>query len=318
MKRYIYILTLLLALPAGVCAERIEPVPYGDMESWCVRQITESKLIGGKTRTLYALDKTDTIRGNVPYTYGRNGNPWSMSDAYAVVSGIHKAAGTISPEKRGKGTCCRMDVKMLEVSVFGFIDIHVLVNGTIFWGRTIEPVRTAKDPYSNIDFGVPFTTRPTALMLDYKCIVSPEQWIWRATGLTPSKKIEGHDECEIYLLLQKRWEDGEGKIHALRVGTAYKRIGDSHTEWENGHRIPVHYGDITRRADYKDYMGLGNRMRAMNLHGKITPIEEEGWAAPDETPTHAILMITSGSYPAFYGHEGNVMWVDNVSLVYED
>lgn len=316
MKKLLVIVISFMATSAAF-AERIEKIPFGDMETWVVRYITESKIIGGKTQTLYALGQTDTIRGNVPFTYGRNGNPWSMSDAYAVVSGIHKAAGTISPEKRGDGTCCRMDVKMLEVSVFGFIDIHVLVNGTIFWGRTIEPVKTAKDPYCNIDFGVPFTKRPSAIQLDYKCIVSPERWIWKATGLSASKKIDGHDECEVYLLLQKRWEDGEGKIHAKRVGTAYERIAVSHPEWENGHRIPVKYGDITKTAGYKDYMRLNNMMRAMNSHGKITPIEEEGWADANEKPTHAILMITSGCYPAFYGHEGNVMWVDNFCLVYD-
>lgn len=317
MKK-VYLLLGLLAAVMSVSAERIDMIPFGDMESWVVRYIKESKVIGGTTRTLYALGETDTIRGNVPYVYGKNGNPWSMSDAYAVVSGIHKAAGTISPEKRGDGTCCRMDVKMLEVSVFGVIDIHVLVNGTIFWGRTIEPVKTAKDPYSNIDFGVPFTQRPTALILDYKCIISPEKWIWRATGLSASKKIEGHDECEVFLLLQKRWEDANGKIHAQRVGTAYERYTKTQKDWVNGHRIPVWYGDITGRAEYKDYMGLKDLFRATNSKGVITPVVEESWAAADAVPTHAILMITSGCYPAFYGHDGNVMWVDNVGLIYND
>ena len=317
MRRSIILCCLFLLGAFSLRAERIEPVAFGDMESWVVRYIKESRVIGGKMRTLYALGPTDTIRGNIPYTYGKNGNPWSMSDAYAVVSGIHKAAGTISPEKRGEGTCCRMDVKMLEVSVFGMIDIHVLVNGTIFWGRTIEPIRTAKDPYQNIDFGIPFTQRPQALMFDYKCIVSPEQWIWRATGLTPSKKIQGHDECEVYLLLQKRWEDKDGKLHAKRVGTAYERFVSDQREWVNGHRIPVWYGDITRHSGYKDYMKLTSLFRATNSKGEITPVQEEGWARADETPTHAILMITSGSYPAFYGHDGNVMWVDNVCLVYD-
>ena len=54
----------------------------------------------------------------------------------------------------------------------------------------------------------------------------------------------------------------------------------------------------------------------MNSKGKIVPIQEDGWSEPDETPTHAILMLTSGCYNAFFGHDGNVMWVDNVKLVY--
>lgn len=298
--------------------ERVEPVPFGDFETWTVRYIKESKLIGGNMRTLYAIAPTDTIHGNKPYLYGQNGNPWSMSDAYAVVAGIHKAAGTVSPEKRGDGTCCRMDVKMLDVVVFGFLDIYVLVNGTIFWGKTIEPVTTAKDPYRNIDFGIPFTKRPKYLQFDFKCNISPEQWIWKATGLSPKKKIEGHDECEAYLLLQKRWEDEDGKIHALRVGTAYERYDVSQSEWVNNHRIEVKYGDFTNDSTYKDYMGFVRPCRAMNSKGEIVYINEEGWADADETPTHAILMLTSGCYNAFHGHDGNVMWVDNVALVYED
>ena len=51
---------------------------------------------------------------------------------------------------------------------------------------------------------------------------------------------------------------------------------------------------------------------------KVVYIQEEGWADANDTPTHAILMLTSGCYNAFHGHDGNVMWVDNVALVYED
>jgi len=288
---FLFVLVLVCQVMQG---EKVVPVSFGNFETWTVRHIKESKIIGGKMRTLYAIAPTDTIDGNVPYKYGKNGNPWSMSDAYAVVAGIHKAAGTVSPEKRGNGKCCRMDVKMMDVEVLGCINLHVLVNGTIFWGRTTEPVTTAKDPYQNIDFGVPFTQCPKYLQFDYKCKVSPEKWIWRATGMSSPKKIDGHDECEAYLLLQKRWEDKDGNIHALRVGTAYERYSKDQTEWVNAHRIEVKYGDITQDPGYKPYMGFVRPCRAMNSKGKIVPIKEEGWAPKGTKPTHAILMLTSG------------------------
>lgn len=317
--RRLAILLLGVLAACALHAERVEDVPFGDFETWTVRYIKESGLIGGNTRTLYVVAPTDTIRQNAPYKYGRFGSPWSMSDAYAVVSGIHKAAGTVQPERRGNGYCARLDVKMLDVVVIKMINIHVMVAGTIFWGQTIEPVTTAKDPYRNIDFGVPFTKRPAYLQYDFKCNVSPERTLTRATGLTAPKTIEGHDECETYLLLQKRWEDSEGNIHALRVGTAYERFDKSHPEWENNHRVRVHYGDFTNSPDYKPYMGLlTHKMRAMNSQGKIVPIQEEGWAPADAKPTHAILMLTSGCYEAFYGKDGNSLWVDNVKLVYND
>ena len=179
-------------------AETVEPFPFGDMEHWTVRYIKESKLLGGKTKTLYCVAPTDTLRENAPYAYGKTGSPWSSSNAYANVIGIEKAAGTVYPEPReGGGTCCRLDVSMLDVQVFGVIDIQVLAAGTLFTGRTIEPITTAKDPYQNIDFGVPFTKRPTALIYDYKARISEENWVWYAKGMAKPKKQQNiHDEAE--------------------------------------------------------------------------------------------------------------------------
>ena len=299
-------------------AERIEPMPFGDMESWTVRYIKEAKLLGGKTKTLYCLAPTDTIWENGPYYYGQNGNPWATSNAYANIIGIEKAAGTMMPEAREDGgTCCRLNVEMLGVRVMGMIDIEVLVAGTLFAGRNLEPITTAKDPYQNIDFGVPFTGRPSALMFDYKCIVSPEEWVWFAKGTTKPKKQDGHDEAEAYVYLQHRWEDDHGKIHSIRVGTGYKRFTEDQLTWVNGYRLPIHYGDITGEEWYEDYMGFKGIQRTMNSKGKMTPIIEEGWDGTLE-PTHIVIMLTSGKYEAFVGHAGNILWVDNVSLVYEN
>lgn len=312
----------LLCWPLCLLAERIEPIPFGDMEQWTVRYIQESKLLGGNTKTLYCLDPTDTIHKNAPYIFGQHGNPWSTSNAYANVIGIEKAAGTMSPEARSDGgTCCRLNVDMLGVRVMGMIDIQVLVAGTLFTGRNIEPITTAADPYQNIDFGVPFTKRPSALMFDYKCIIEQEHWVWYAKGMAKPKKKELEngdiDEAEVYIYLQHRWEDEKGKIHSIRVGTGYERFSKSQEEWVNAHRVPIHYGDITTATWYKDYMGFKGMQRAMNSRGKITPIQEEGWDGSLE-PTHMVIVVTSGKMEAFVGHENNTFWVDNICLVYEE
>ena len=310
-------LLLLLCISTSVFAERVEPIPFGDMEHWTVRLIKESRLLGGNTKTLYCLAPTDTIRKNGPYIYGKNGNPWATSNAYANIIGIEKAAGTMRPERRETGgTCCRLDVELLGVRVLGMIDVQVLVPGTLFTGRNLEPITTANDPYQNIDFGVPFTGRQTALMFDYKCIISPEQWVWYAKGMSKPKKQDGHDQAEAYIYLQHRWEDQDGKIHSIRVGTGYKRFTKSQETWVNGFRLPIHYGDITTQPWYKDYMGFKNMQRAVNSKGKVVLIQEEGWNANLE-PTHMVIMLTSGRYEAFVGHAGNVLWVDNVCLVYD-
>lgn len=320
MKKILFL--PLLCWPLCLLAERIEPIPFGDMEQWTVRYIQESKLLGGNTKTLYCLDPTDTIHKNAPYIFGQHGNPWSTSNAYANVIGIEKAAGTMSPEARSDGgTCCRLDVDMLGVRVMGMIDIQVLVAGTLFTGRNIEPITTAADPYQNIDFGVPFTKRPSALMFDYKCIIEQEHWVWYAKGMAKPKKKELEngdiDEAEVYIYLQHRWEDEKGKIHSIRVGTGYERFSKSQEEWVNAHRVPIHYGDITTATWYKDYMGFKCMQRAMNSRGKITPIQEEGWDGSLE-PTHMVIVVTSGKMEAFVGHENNTFWVDNICLVYEE
>ena len=312
----------LLALFVCFCSlvaysETIEPLPFGDMEQWTVRYIKESKLLGGKTKMLYCVAPTDTIRENCPYEYGKNGSLWGSSNVYANVVGIEKAAITVSPEPREEGgTCCRLDVSMLDVQVFGVIDIQVLAAGTLFTGRTIEPITTAKDPYQNIDFGVPFTKRPTALIYDYKAEISDENWVWYAKGMAKPKKQQGiHDEAEAYVYLQHRWEDEKGHVHATRVGTGYERITQSQPEWVNDHRLPIHYGDITSEPWYQPYMGCNKNMRTMNSKGKIVPIQEEGWDATLE-PTHIVIMLTAGKCEAFVGYDGNVLWVDNVRLAY--
>ena len=309
MKKVLFLPLLAMALP--LLAERIEPIPFGDMEQWVVRYIKESKLLGGQTKTLYCLAPTDTLQQNAPYIYGQDGNPWSTSNAYANVMGIEKAAGTMTPEAREEGgTCCRLDVDMVGVRVMGMIDIQVLVSGTLFTGRNIEPITTAADPY-----------RPSALMFDYKCVVEQENWYWFAKGAGKPKKREFEngeiDEAEAYIYLQHRWEDEKGKIHSIHVGTGYERFSKTQEEWVNAHRVPIHYGDITGEPWYKEYMGFKGIERAMNSRGKITPIMEEGWDATLE-PTHMVIVLTSGKMEAFEGHEGNTLWVDNVCLVYEE
>jgi hypothetical protein len=270
------ILFLFISVCAFAHAERIEPIPFGDMESWTVRYIKEAKLLGGKTKTLYCLAPTDTIWENGPYKYGQNGNPWATSNAYANIIGIEKAAGTMSPELREDGTtCCRLDVALLDVIVPMLkLNLEVLVSGTLFTGRNIEPITTAKDPYQNIDFGVPFTGRPSALMFDYKCIIQQEPWVWYAKGVSKKKIWElengDFDEAEAYIYLQHRWEDERGQIHSIRVGTGYERFSASQLEWVNGHRLPIYYGDITTEPWYKDYMGFKNIQRATNSYSLCT------------------------------------------------
>ena len=314
----IKILLLLAAMPLIANAqEKIVPLKFGNMESWTVRYIKESGLLGGKTKTLYVLAPTDTLYKNKAYDFSKT--IWGISNAYASPAGVDKGANTTQPERRGKGYCARLDTRIETVKVLGFIDIEVCIAGTLFLGDVCEPVKSTNDPYSSINVGIPFTGRPKALLLDLKARVGEEHKVLKATGFSKKKWIEGHDEPEVYVYLQKRWEDEKGNIYAKRVGTARHRFSHSIPDWINGYRLDIAYGDITSEPYFKKYMGLfpdGGQFKARNSKGKMVYIQEVGWAEADEQPTHVILMITAGCYPAFYGYPDNALWVDNIKWVF--
>ena len=297
--------------------EEVEYQPYGTMDSWTVRYIKESFLLGGKTRALYVIAETDTIRQNKPYPYGENGSPWGTSNAYAKVVGVEKVAVSVTPEQRGDGYCCRLETTLQTVTAIG-IDLKALATGYLFTGQLLDPItlECCKEPMKSMDIGVPFTKRPKALMLDYKAVIQQDKDLVKATGGTKVTTVKGHDAGQIVLFLQHRWEDADGNIFAYRVGTASERITQSIPTWQNDHKLPVRYGDITQSSDYKTWERLSkDRFMARNSKGKMVPIQEIGYKA-DVEPTHLILQISAGCQEPFVGCPGNVVWCDNIRLVY--
>ena len=314
-KNQITVLLLLVSLlPAH--AQRTEPVPFGDFEHWTVRHIRESAILGGEVKTLYVVGPDETIEGNSVYDYSRT--IWASSNAFARVSGITKTSVTMEPDQGPTGTCARMTTRFAACKVAGIVDIKVLATGALYWGRMLEPVTGVKNPYSFMDWGIPFTKRPSALVLDSKAELPNTGMLVRGTTFS-QKEFPGNDPCQITLFLQQRWEDAEGNIHALRVGTAGYRITKSTDGWIQGLRIPVMYGDAREDSRFRDYMGLlqgEQALYAVNSRGQRKPILEEGWADPGTPVTHALLQITAGCSGAFTGALGNTLWVDNIRLEY--
>ena len=318
--KYFYstLIALCLSSFALQAQERLELFPFGDFQNWAVRYIKESRLLGGNTKTLYVVGPTDTIRKNEAFDFSKT--PWGISNAYANVMGVAKGACTTQPERRGDSYCARMDTRIETVKVLGMVDITVCIAGTLFTGEVIEPVKSANDPYGSISMGTPFNKKPTAMVFDIKTRVNPEHKVIKALGFGQTE-IEGHDEPDIYVYLQKRWEDADGNIYAKRIGTARQRFPKTIPNWQNDYRLPIHYGDITKRSDFKKYQGLfpdGGSFRAKNSKGEVVPITEVGWGNEKDEPTHIIIMLSAGSYPAFYGAPGNALWVDNVRFAYSE
>ncbi len=316
MKKIVLFGAWVLCASTLFAERRVEYLPYGNMDTWTVRHIKESGLLGGATKVLHAVGPNDTIRENKAYEPVA-GNPWACSETYAKVIVEAGAGGAVIPERRGNGYCCRLENKMTHVKIG---DIYAVVTGAIFLGKKYEPVGLIGKyrPHTVIDVGIPFTKQPVALMLDYKAVISDSCYI-TSTARDKPVRVDGEHDCgEIYIYLQHRWEDPEtGEIYARRVGTACERVCETIPEWVNNHEIPVRYGNITTDPNFKPYEAIGyTMMMTRNSKGKMVQIQEVGYSL--DKPTHIVLMIASGCSGAFRAHEGNKLWVDNIRLVYDD
>lgn len=292
---------------------------YGTFDQWCVREIKESGLIGGNTKYLYEFygQPSDTLRtGKAPFC-APEGYIWRTNNVLAIVAGIVKTNNTVYPEARDGGYCARIETHVEQVKALGVVNMDVTCQGALMIGALPEPIKDTGNPMAKVLYGVGFDGMPKALRLDYKADVGHETI--RGTGFSRLKPMGYPDWAEITVILQKRWEDPEGNIHALRVGTGIERIMADIPQWVNGHEIGILYGDITSAPGYEEYMGLRNNpenaYHALNSRGENVVVLEEGWAGPGTKPDHIMIHFISSCGNAFYGGVGNTLWVDNVELV---
>lgn len=304
----------------GTEQEKEELLPFGDFNRWLTRNIEESLIIGGNTKTIYAIAPTATWNNNNPYN-GLGGSPWSSSNVLAKVAGVVKTNISVYKElRKGKDDfCAKLYTHLEECKVIGLINIKVLAAGSIFLGRMHEPITSTKNPMEKMDAGIRFDKRPRALRFDYKVQLAKEENRIRQTGFSKVTTVKGKDLADCVLYLQKRWEDSEGNIYAKRVGTMVKRFNQSTRDWVDNATFEIHYGNITKKPFYQPYMGLTTdsfTKYAKNSKGEMVKIQEIGWAEPDEKPTHLVLQFDSSHGGAYVGSVGNTLWVDNVRLVY--
>lgn len=315
----LHMASVLLSVNANAQQSVVDAInKYGTFDSWSMRQVKESGLIGGATKTLYEFygNQETVFTGKTPFA-APDGYLWRTNNVLAIVAGVVKTNNTIFPEKRGDGYCARIETHIEEVKALGVINMDVTCQGALLIGSLPEPITTTKDPMAKVFYGVPFTGTPKAVVMDIKADVGHE--VIRGTGFSKLKPMGYPDSAEITVMLQKRWEDENGVVHALRVGTAIWRISEDIPEWMNGYELKINYGDITGEPYYKEYMGLKNdpesAFHALNSRGENVIIQEDGWAEPGTEPTHLVINIISSCGKAFYGGVGNTLWVDNVHVV---
>lgn len=306
---------LVLAMAAPSRALRVEPIKYGDFSQWISRRVDESKALGGASKTIHEIGPSGSAPVNTPYV-NRGGSPWATSNVYAKVCGIVKASGTVTPFTANGNTMAKLQAKMEHVKVLGIVNMDVMVAGTIFLGRIYEPITSPKGPFSKMEMGIPYTKRPKALVFDYKVVMPQADTRIKSTGFSAKKTLKGRDNAEVYVLLQRRWEDDKGNIYAKRVGTGRERYSRS-IPLTKGHRLTIHYGNISDKPFFKPYMGLldGDKAYyARNSKGKLVPVHEIEWDDADATPTHVLVMCSSSCGEPYVGTEGLTLYVDNIGF----
>ncbi len=289
---------------------------YGTFDRWSAREVKESGIIGGKTNRLFEFyGDFDVTRAKEPFT-APEGYLWRTNNVLAVVAGVTKTNNTVYPEKRGDGYCARLETHVESVKVLGMINMDVTCQGAVFIGSLEEPIKDTKAPMAKVLYGIPFEGRPEAVVFDYKAEVGHE--VMRGTGFSPLKEMGYPDYPIVCMMLQKRWEEPDGSVHARRVGTAIHRFDENAHEWVDGYRLEVSYGDITDKPFYQDYMGLktdpATAYYCINSKGDKVMVEEDGWADADEEPNWLILTFLASSAEAFHGGVGNILWIDNVKV----
>ncbi len=313
------LVSTLVFVSTTLSAQNVEMLKYGDFENWISRPIKESGIIGGKTKTIYEIGPNATIPGDKPYT-NAGGSQWATSNVLAKVMGITKTSNAVYPDDRTPGNrCAKLTSQIEQCKAAGMVNIDVMVAGSIFLGKMLEPVKNTKNPYSKMEMGVPFTKRPKALRYDYKLSIPEGAGRIYSSGFGAKKELPGADKAEVLVFLQRRWEDAAGNIYAKRVGTGRELLGRSTSGWVNNHNLKINYGDVTSMPGYKSFMGLipeAKSYYARNSHGKMVPVKEVGWDDADATPTHVILMMSSGSGEPYTGTPDMTFWVDNVGFVY--
>ena len=317
IKHYIKAVLCAAALASSVPSHALtlEKIKYGDFSHWVTREITESKVLGGKTKTVYAVGPTAHIKGNTAYK-PQGGTPWASSNVYAKVSGIVKASNSLEPAMLNGNKVAKLETKMEHVKVLGLINMDVIVQGTLYLGRLSEPVSSTSDPFAKMSMGMPYNKSPKALVYDFRIDMPNVNTRVKSTGMGRKKTLSGRDQAEVYVLLQKRWEDKNGNLYAQRVGTGRERYSKS-VPWTRGHQLPIHYGDITKQSWYRPWMGLLNGAKAYygyNSKGKLVPVREVGWAPVGTRPSHVLVMASTSCGEPFVGTEGITMYIDNIAF----
>ena len=161
---------------------------------------------------------------------------------------------------------------------------------TLFTGKFTEGFPSPTDPRSNIDFGTAFNGRPRAFNVDFRYL--PGLSYEDADG----NILSGGDQCDIYVLLEKREGD-----NVSRIGTGWYRDGTEVMDWSNL-EVEIKYGELSPSEPEFEYANIR---------------EGETWGDAMETPTHVTVVFSSSALGDFFtGAIGSELWINNFEFIY--
>lgn len=247
-------------------------LPNGNMDSWYQ-----------SGRTWYAVSESDYNAGSL---FWDSSNPGTTTGAGALVNkNPTQGNSTVVHTAGGKSA----ELKSQYAAAFG---IGKFAAASLYSGQFNSLVGTSG---AKIDFGRPFTSRPTGLhgfyqytsgVIDYVGGNTPSG-LGIESGVTP-------DSCAIYIALSDK------------VFTVDNTQTSTFIDFYNDDSI-IAYGELPA----SERVSTGGQWKEFNIDLKYKSL--------DRKPSYIIVVFSSSKYGDYFtGSTGSLMYVDDIELIYGD
>lgn len=247
-------------------------LPNGNMDSWYQ-----------SGRTWYAVSESDYNAGSL---FWDSSNPGTTTGAGALVNkNPTQGNSTVVHTAGGKSA----ELKSQYAAAFGF---GKFAAASLYSGQFNSLVGTSG---AKIDFGRPFTSRPTGLhgfyqytsgVIDYVGGNTPSG-LGIESGVTP-------DSCAIYIALSDK------------VFTVDNTETSTFIDFYNDDSI-IAYGELPA----SERVSTGGQWKEFNIDLKYKSL--------DRKPSYIIVVFSSSKYGDYFtGSTGSLMYVDDIELIYGD
>ena len=261
-----------------------EPLYNGNLDDWYA--LTNSNI--KRTKTWYAISESDynNKRFGETQVFWDSSNPGTTQGVGATVN-VNPTQGSTDIVHTAEGKSA-----MLKSQYASAVGIGKFAAASLYTGKfnSLEGSNGAK-----IDFGQPFTSRPTALHGWFQYSTGAMDYVG---GNTPSGLgiVEGTtlDECSIYI--------------ALTTRTYQVNNTDTSTfvDWNNDPGV-VAYGELPA----SECVATNGQWKEFTVPLVYHNLETR--------PSHIIIVISSSKYGDYFtGSTKSVMYVDDMELIYGD